>query len=188
MIALLDGMPLVSLPDGKNTRFEKQWITSALKNAAEHAGYHRWWLAEHIAESVSLYLRRDFSQNNVEVKKLQDAVLEVLESLGFHDVAGHFRLPDPPVRLSLTDLAKEAGDGYELAFFGLLGSRLERVAGSHAARLEIRDLGDCLRLLTRRARSHKRAGLRDEIVGFIRQYGQIAGGSRPGEPLEIQLS
>jgi hypothetical protein len=25
-------------------------------------------------------------------------------------------------------------------------------------------------------------------VGFIRQYGQIAGGSRPGEPLEIQLS
>jgi hypothetical protein len=30
--------------------------------------------------------------------------------------------------------------------------------------------------------------LREEIVGFIRQYGVTSGQSRQGEPLEIQLS
>jgi len=121
----------------------------------------------------------------VEIPNLTEAVLHVLDSLGFHDVAMHFRLPDPPVSLSLTELAREAGDGYELAFFGLLGERLQRAASSRAARLEIHDLSGCVRLMGRR-RSVQ--GLREEIVGFIRQHGQAAGESRLGEPLEIQLS
>jgi len=186
MIALRDGMPLVALPDGRSTTYDKAWITASLRTAAEHAGYHRWWLAEHIAESVSVYLKRDFGGNCVDLVKLQEAVLEVLGSLGFQDVAGHFKLPDPPVRLSLADLVREAGDGYELAFFGLLGQRLRRVTDSHAARLEIRDLADCLRLLGQRRR--RAQGLREEIVGFIRQHGNAAGHVRHGEPLEIQLS
>jgi hypothetical protein len=186
MIALSDGMPLVKLPDGGNTIFDKGWITSSIRNAAEQAGYNRWWLAEHIAESVSVYLKRDFIANSVEIPNLQSAVLGVLQSLGFNEVAEHFHLPDPPVRLSLTELAREAGEGYELAFFGLLGDRLQSAAGSHAARLEIQDLSGCLRLLGNR-RNRARV-LREEIVGFIRQYGQAAGNSRSGEPLEIQLS
>lgn len=188
MIALRDGMPLVTLPDGRSTTFDKHWVVSSLRSAAERAGYRRWWLAEHIAESVSVYLNRDFGENCVGIANLQEAVLEVLESLGFHDVAEHFRLPDPPVRLSLADLVREAGAGYELAFFRLLEKRLERVTVSHSERLEIHDLSDCLRLLTRRRKRFKREGLRDEIVLFIRQYGQAAGSGHREEPLEIQLS
>ena len=186
MIALCDGLPLVALPDGRSTCFDKRWITASIRNAAEQAGYQRWWLAEHIAESVSVYLHRDFEENRVAIVNLQEAVLTVLESLGFQDVAGHYRLPDPPVQLSLTELVREAGGGYELAFFGLLGDRLQRVAGSHAVRLEIRDLSDCLRLMG--SRRNRAQGLREEIVGFIRQHGQAAGTARHGEPLEIQLS
>ena len=186
MIALSDGMPLVALPDGRNTAFDKRWITSSISNAAEHAGYSRWWLAEHIAESVSVYLKRDFAANSVAIPNLQEAVLGVLQSLGFHDVAEHFILPDPPVRLSLTELAREAGEGYELAFFGLLGDRLQNATGSHAARLEIHDLSGCVRLLGNR-RNRARV-LREEIVDFIRQHGQAAGHCRAGVPLEIQLS
>ena len=188
MIALRDGMPLVSLLDGRNTAFDKRWITSSLRDAAEHAGYHRWWLAEHIAESVSVYLKRDCDENCVPVTSLQAAVLDVLENLGFSDVAGHFRLPDPPVSLSLADLVREAGEGYELAFFGLLANRLQSVADSHAVRLEICGLGDCLRLLGRRAKRLRRTGLRDEIVTFIRQHGKSVSTTRPDAPLEIQLS
>jgi len=188
MIALRDGMPLILLPDGRNSGFDKRWITASLRKAAEHAGYHRWWLAEHIAESVSVYLQRDCDENSVPVISLQAAVLDVLENLGFPDVAAHFQLPEPPVNLSLADLVREAGEGYELAFFGLLGNLLQSVAGSHAARLEIHDLSDCLRLLGRKARRSRREGLREEIVSFIRQHGHAAGTSRRKEPLEIQLS
>lgn len=186
MIALRDGTPLVTLPDGGNALFDKGWIISSIRSAAERAGYSHWWLAEHIAESVTIYLQRDFQENCVAIPNLQDAVTGVLNSLGHADVAAQFRLPDPPVRLSLTEIAREAGDGYELAFFGLLGDRLNHATVSHAARLEIHDLSACVRLLgTGRTRSRI---LRDEIVDFIRRHGQLAGGNRDGEPLEIQLS
>lgn len=188
MIALLDGMPMVKLPDGRNTLFDKGWIISALKASAERAGHRNWWLAEHIAESVTLYLKRDFESNSVGIPNLEGAVHEVLGSLGFPEIAEAFRLPEPPIHLSLTDLAQEAGEGYELAFFGLLESRLRRVAGSHAARLEIHDLSPCLKLLGgRRGGRYYREGLRGEIVGFIREFGARVGGDRSGEPLEIRV-
>ncbi len=188
MIALRDGTPLILLPDGRHTSFDKRWITASLQQAAEQAGHHRWWLAEHIAESVAVYLKRDYEENSVPVINLEAAVLDILESLGFPEVAGHFKLPDPPVSLSLAELVREAGEGYELAFFGILGNRLQSVAGSHVARVEIRDLSTCLRLLGRKARRTKREGLREEIVLFIREQGKAAGSTRQGAPLEIALS
>jgi hypothetical protein len=186
MIALLDGMPMVKLPDGRSTLFEKEWIIRSLRDAADRTGQRDWWLSGHIAESVTLYLRRDFEANCVTVDSLEKAVHEVLGTLGFPEIATAFRLPAPPVHLSLTELAREAGEGYELAFFGLLGDRLQRVTGSHAARLEIHDLSGCVRLMGKRRKSVQT--LREEIVGFIRQYGVASGQSRQGEPLEIQLS
>lgn len=186
MIALLDGMPMVQLPDGRSVLYDKTWIVAALRSSAERCGQRNWWLAEHIAESVTLYLKRDFEANAVGIPGLREAVHEVLGTLGFPEIAEAFHLPEPPVHLSLTDLAREAGEGYELAFFGLLGDRLQRVAGSHAARLEIHDLSGCVRLMGKRRKSVQI--LREEIVDFIRQYGFTSGQSRPGEPLEIQLS
>jgi hypothetical protein len=186
MIALLDGMPMVQLPDGRSVLYDKTWIIAALRSSAERCGQRNWWLAEHIAESVTLYLKRDFESNAVGIPNLRAAVNEVLGTLGFPEIAEAFHLPEPPVHLSLTDLAREAGEGYELAFFGLLGDRLQRVTGSHAARLEIHDLSGCVRLMGKRRKSVQT--LREEIVGFIRQYGVASGQSRQGEPLEIQLS
>lgn len=187
MIALLDGLPMVSLPDGRSILFEKRWITSSLIVAAERSGYENWWLAEHIAESVSVYLKRDFEENCVNAASLEAAVIDILQTLGFADVAGKFILPDPPHSLSLAQLVREAGDGYELAFFDLLGNRLQSVAGSGVTRLEIRDLSDCLLLLGKKKKRVK-TGLRDEIVSFIRQHGASAGSKRQSERLEIQLS
>jgi hypothetical protein len=187
MIAFLDGMPLVALPNGRNTTFDKRWVTDSLRQAAHEAGHHQWWLAEHIAESLSVYLKRDFDENLVPVINLQEAVLDVLQNLGFEDVAGHFQLSDPPVRLSLKELALEAGEGYELAFFGILGDHLQRVSRSRSLRLEIYDLPDCLRMLSGNRRRGHREVLREEIVDFVREYGHAAGTHRQEKALEIQL-
>jgi hypothetical protein len=186
MIALIDGMPLVSLPDGSNCLFDKRWIIDSIQLAAERSGHGRWWLAGHIAESVALYLHEDFEGSAVKIPELQDAVIRVLSTLGFGDIAEAFELTDPPEVLSLADLARQAGTGYELAFFGLLGDRMRRLAESKAARLEIRDLSGCVRMIGKRRGTVR--GLREEIVGFIRHLGEAAGKDRSGVALEIQLS
>jgi hypothetical protein len=188
MIALLDGMPMVRIGDGKTTLFEKGWIVSALRESAERTGQHNWYLADHIAESVVLYLQRDFEANTVTIPSLQQAVHDVLGSLGFPEIAEAFHLPEPPVHLSLTELVEEAGPGYELAFFDLLKSRLDRIASSRTGRVEIRDLSPCLKLLGgRRGGRGSREGLRGEIVCFIREFGIRAGNRRSGETLEIRV-
>ena len=57
MIALLDDLPLVRLADGTTAPFEHDWLLRALSTAARKAGYPQWWLAEHVAASVTEFLR-----------------------------------------------------------------------------------------------------------------------------------
>ena len=49
MIALADNLPLVRLADKRAVKYERAWLERAVAEAAEHAGYDRWWLAPPVA-------------------------------------------------------------------------------------------------------------------------------------------
>lgn len=169
MIALADNLPLVRLSDRRAVRFERRWIEKAVAEAAEAAGYRHWWLAPHVAESVTAYLEKEFDENVIAPQMLRTLVSSVLQVIGYPDVARGFRLPEPPLRISLATLAEEAGTGYELAFFRELDRTLRRALSSRAARVELCDLTDCVKRL-RRARTWRKdcTTLRDEIVAHVR--------------------
>ena len=95
----------------------------SLVQAAQKAGYPQWWLAEQVAESVTCYLRSRFDDPVVALPKLTKAVQAVLQVIGYAEVAKHFVPGPPPVKISLPEIVREAGPGYELAFFGLFGGR-----------------------------------------------------------------
>jgi len=109
-----------------------------------------------------------------------------LQVIGYSDVARHFRTMPPPVRISLVEIAREAGEGYELLFFELLRSRLRGIIFSEARQVEICDLHRCVKLL-RSAKNWRRdcSGLRGEIVSFVR--GEL-GLSHRARDLTLQLS
>lgn len=186
MIALADNLPLVRLSDKRAVRFERAWLERAVTEAAEGAGYDRWWLAPHVAESVTSYLEREFEDNVIATQCLRTLVSSVLQVIGYPDVARAFRLPEPPLRISLAALAENAGSGYELAFFHELDRTLRRIFSSRAARVELCDLAECVKRL-RRARSWRRdcARLRSEIVAHVR--GQ-AGRLRRRRALDLELT
>jgi hypothetical protein len=173
MIALADNLPLVRLADSRAVAFDRDWLERAVAAAAEEAGYTRWWLAPHVAESVVSYLEREFGENVIGTACLGTLVSSVLKVIGYPEVARAFRLPDPPVRISLADIAESAGAGYELAFFHELDRALLSVLASPASRVELCDLADCVKRL-RRARGWRKdcAHLRNEIVAHVR--GQAA--------------
>ena len=56
MIAFADNLPLVRLAYQRAVKYERVWLERAVAEAAEGAGYLRWWLAPHVAESVTAYL------------------------------------------------------------------------------------------------------------------------------------
>jgi hypothetical protein len=184
MIALRDGLPLVRFHDGSVINFERRWLVSALVRAAEAAGYKKWWLADHVTESVTSYLEQDFNEQVVTIPRIEKAVQSVLQVIGYSDIARFFRTMPPPVRISLEEIARDAGEGYELLFFELLRERLRKLIGSETEQVELCDLHPCVKRL-RSAKNWRRdcSGLQGEIVSFIR--GEL---SHRSQDLHLQLS
>lgn len=166
--------------------FERTWLVVSLAKAAESAGYKKWWLAPHVTESVTNYLEKDFGESVVTINRLEKAVQSVLQVIGYADVAGHFHAAPPPARISLAELARDAGHGYELVFFDLLRTRIQEAVDGKTERLEICDAHRGVKLL-RSAKNWRRdcSGLLDEIVTFVRD--EVDSRSRPKE-LQVQLS
>lgn len=169
MIALRDNFPLVRFEDGRVMNFDRGWLATAVSRAAESAGYRKWWLSNHVTESISSFLQQDFDENVVTICRLEKAVQSVLQVIGYSDVARCFQTLPPPVRISLSELARRAGHGYELAFFDLLRSSLRGIPDSGNQQVEFSDLQPCVKLL-RGAKAWRAdcESLSGEIVLFIR--------------------
>ena len=170
MIALKDGFPLVEFAGGRVVAFERDWMIASLRRAAHKAGYPQWWLAEHVTESIATYLRLRFEDNVVALPRLAKAVQSILQVIGYAEVASHFEASPPPVKISLVEIARDAGSGYELAFFEILGRSLQAMLTANATRFELFGLERCVKQL----RSKKIWGrdcdsLRAEIVTFVRE-------------------
>jgi hypothetical protein len=185
MIAFKNNLPVVRFEDGHVMEFDPRWLSESLGRAATRAGYPKWWLAEHVTETVAAYLRNDFDSPAVSPLQLSTAVQAVLQVIGYSDVATHFEPLPPPVRLSLADLAREAGAGYELMFFRLLQNHLRDIADSRSMHVELFDLAPCVKML-RSAKNWRSdcTGLRAEIVKFIREELDL---SPRADELNLQL-
>lgn len=185
MIAFKDGLPLVEFDGGRVVAFERDWLLRSLVQAAQKAGYQKWWLAEHVAESVTAYLR-GCEENVVTVPRLAKSVQSVLQVIGYAEVANHF-IPGPPMmRLSLHELACAAGNGFELAFFEMLARRIQEWMDIRANYFELLDLERCVKhLRSQKIWSRDCDALRFEIVAFVRK--QIAS-SNPGREIAFSLA
>lgn len=166
--------------------YDRGWLSSAVVRAAESAGYKKWWLTSHVTESVSSFLQQEFDGNVVTISRLEKAVRSVLNVIGYADVADCFQTLPPPVRVSLYDMARRAGTGYELVFFGLLRERLAEILESAAQQVEFSALHAGVKQL-KNAKHWNRdcSRLTDEIVVFIRA--EIAAANRSGQ-LQFQLT
>src|SRR5580658_7145779 len=146
MIALKDNLPLVEFGSGHVVAFERDWLLRSLSQAARKAGYQKWWLAEHVAESVTAYLRQN-EENVITIPRLAKSVQSVLQVIGYAEIASHFHPGPPLVRISLREIAGAAGNGYELVFFDILGRRLQDIAEMRANQFELFDLEPCVKHL-----------------------------------------
>ncbi len=186
MIALLQGLPLVILPNGHAFSFQKPWIKKALETTASRHGYGCWWFSRELAESIELYLRREWNDNIITIAQLESIIKDLLLSLRFSDLATAFILPPPPTTLSLVELAKEAGEGYELLFFQLLKQRLEKIATSSSEELKIYGLEASLRYLFHRKRLGREETKR-QIVSYIRNLSSSSVRANSSRALEVTI-
>jgi hypothetical protein len=174
MIAFKDGLPLIQLHNGHSVNFDRAWLMRSLNNAAAKAGYQKWWLAEHVAQSVTEYLRAQREKNVLPVAELNSAVRSVLEVIGYPEVGQHFVSARPRVQLSLVELARDAGAGYELAFFDLLQRHIRRLVCEEGCDFELWGLDRCVKLLkARKVWARDCEELQEHIIEFARQQAEL---------------
>jgi hypothetical protein len=164
-------MPFLRQSGSKHCRIRQEWLCFCLRRAAERAGYKRWWLAEQVAACVMSYLSRTYEGNVVTIKQLREIVGSALQAIGYAEVALRLDVIGPPFELSLSELAEEAGPGYELAFFRLLKERIQPALADSASNLQVYGLQSCVRRLQSvKTWSRECSQLRNEIVSFLRAY------------------
>jgi hypothetical protein len=171
MIAFPSDLPLIRLENGDVVPFESDWLAQSLVGAARKAGLNKWWLASHVTASVTEYLRTDNQAPVIDAVRLEQAVRSVLQCIGYSEVSQHFQVGHPLVNISLIDLVREAGTGYELAFFELLARRLADAFASRTPHFRLIGLHTCVKMLrARKVWSRDCDQLQTEIVVFARQH------------------
>jgi len=110
------------------------------------------------------------------VERLTSAVQSVLQVIGYGEIAPHFVPAPPRIQVSLVELDREAGSGYEMAFFLGLGRRIQSLCQENHSCFELLGLEPCVKLLrARKIWSRDCDVLRAEIVSFVRdQTGTLA--------------
>jgi len=137
MIALIDDLPLLEFANGRVCAFRREWLRQNLLAAAERAGYRDWWLADHVAQSVTNYLLAQYDSSVLAASDLRISVAEVLANIGYAEIATHFDPMRPASDISLLEIAGQSGP-HELTFCALLKESILR---------EIDDQPSCIRLL-----------------------------------------
>src|SRR6266481_7030062 len=170
MVAFKEEFPYLRTNSGQLFEFSRDWLHAALTRAADEAGYPSWWLTDHVTESIAFYLHLRNDETVVAFNQLSQTVRNVLEAIGYKEIGPHFAPAPPPISISLIDIARCAGAGYELAFFGLLEKRISALIEAGVENLRISSLQLCVRHL-RGTKTWTRPcdALREEIVCFVRE-------------------
>ena len=169
MIAFRGGLPMIVLGDRRSIAFDSGWLTRALTVAAHRAGFPNWWLAPHVAESVQSWLETLKDRTTMPVADFTHAVREALKAIGYAKVGETFEAVAPFARISLVELAQQAGNGFELMFFQALHRMLGEAIGNGGSYCELHGLEQCVKVLRgKRNWSHACEDLRAEIVAFAR--------------------
>ncbi|MCB1237580.1 MAG: hypothetical protein KDM91_21120 [Verrucomicrobiae bacterium] len=128
MIALPTEFPFIRVNAETLALCESAWLRETLRTAAAKTQDVPPWLAEDVSKGVEAFLRNHYEGTVIEVADLFERIRAALENLGLNHMAAEVETVVPPVRISLADLARRAGAGYELAFFRLLDDRLRASA------------------------------------------------------------
>src|SRR6266508_3255384 len=170
MVAFKEEFPYLRTDSGQLFEFNRDWLHAAITRAADEAGYPRWWLTDHVTESIAFYLRLRNDENVVAFSQLSQTVRYVLKVIGYKEIVPHFTPSPPPISISLLEIAHQAGTGYELAFFDLLEKRIHMLIETGVDNLQLYSLHSCVKNL-RGVKTWTRAcdALREEIVCFVRE-------------------
>ena len=90
MVAFKEEFPYLRCDSGQLFEFDQAWLHAAITRAADQAGYPRWWLTDHVTESIAFYLRLRNDESVVPFDQLSQTVRYVLKVIGYKEIVPYF--------------------------------------------------------------------------------------------------
>src|SRR5436309_676451 len=90
MVAFKEEFPYLRTDSGQLFEFNRDWLHAAITRAADEAGYPRWWLTDHVTESIAFYLHLRNDENVVAFNQLSQTVRYVLKAIGYKEIVPQF--------------------------------------------------------------------------------------------------
>ncbi|MEM9281425.1 MAG: hypothetical protein AAGA96_06335 [Verrucomicrobiota bacterium] len=179
MIALPQAMPFIRIGSASLALCQKDWLTETLTNATRGTDVPA-WLAEDISNGVERFLANHYPGTVIDSDVLFDKIEKTLSKFGLSDVADNIDKTPPPVRISLSELARRAGNGYELVFFQLLQEQISSAAAGGVPRVECHGIRSCVKRLSASKKWSKRCDqLKSEITDYLEHARKDAKDQRP---------
>ncbi|MDF1811041.1 MAG: hypothetical protein P1V20_02475 [Verrucomicrobiales bacterium] len=177
MIALPHHLPFVKVGTNSITPCQDHWLDQVIIDASAESNVPEWFATD-ISKGIQQYLQHSYEGTVIETEELFTKISSTLNEIGLPEVASKIDRSPPPLRISLTDLARRAGEAYELAFFQLLEDRCQEAIHSGATCVEFHGLFNCVRTLRRSRKWSMTADkLRSEIetrIDEFRSMGELA--------------
>jgi len=170
MIALPHHLPFVRVGSNTITPCQDEWLDQIIIDAAAESNVPEWFATD-ISKGIQQYLQNSYEGSIIDSEELFSKISTTLQQIGLPEVAAKIDRTPPPLRISLTDLARRAGEAYELAFFQLLEDKCQEAIDCGATTIECHGLINCVRILRgSRKWSMSAESLRMEIETKIDEF------------------
>ncbi len=185
MICIVGNRPVLQIGSHQVSGYGTQWLRDMIIRGAEAAGREDFPFVDDILSGILHYLEHKCSLRVLTVEELHARIRRMLERLGCEAIAQNLPLLAPPITLSLVRAAKEAGNGFELAFFNQVHEEIEELKMHGVEELCFTGTRDCVRIL-RGVKNWSPACdyLHREILTFLQTFGQ----STYTNPREVLLN
>jgi len=147
VISLIGNRPAIQVGRHQVIHYDTSWLGTALRRAATAADRQDFPFVDEIRLGIEQYLENKCPLNLLPLGDLFDRMRHMLVRIGCETIADKLQPLAPPVTLSLPRLAKDAGNGFELAFFGTLRDELAELRAAGAEEIRFTGLRECAQLL-----------------------------------------
>ena len=175
MISLKLGLPLVRDEAGKAVAFDLAWLRTTLASAASKAGHQGWWLADDLAEGITMFLRHDYPNSVIDLSRLETEVQTVLRDVGYAEVAKNYQTVMPCHQISLARCLRLLPRKDQSEFFHRLGEEISQLSATRPQHVHFSDLHDCVRGLVSihvETSTNEASSLLYKVVAFVRDHVQ----------------
>jgi len=169
VISLIGNRPALQVGRYQVIDYDTAWLGDALRRAALAAEREDFPFVEDIRSGIAQYLETKCPLRLLPLAELFSKMRKMLETIGCETIAEKLEPLAPPLTVSLLPAAKEAGNGFELAFFERVRAELDELRREGAEEIRFTHLKECALMIRGAEKWDKHcAQLEEEIVGFLR--------------------